>query len=213
MNTTPVSNTPDIAAIVREAIERCAERAGTEAMMAFFAGYRWTEQPSGSAGLDKAIRIAVEAHDGQVDRAGKPYILHSLRVMMGMDTEDEKIVAVLHDVPEDNPDWPLERLRQEGFAEHILEALDSVTKRPGETRMEAARRAAGNAIGLRVKLGDNGDNMDPSRIEQPTEKDKARMKEYATVRAILLAALHEEADGQNSTPGDASDLPRVAPGA
>ena len=181
----------DIATVVREAIERCAERAGTEAMMAFFAGYRWSAPLSGSAGLDEAIRIAVEAHEGQVDLAGEPYILHPLRVMMRMSTDDEKIVAVLHDVPEDCPEWPLERLRAAGFAEHILAALDSVTKRPGETRMAAALRAADNEIGLPVKLGDNGDNMNICRIKHPTKKDLARMQEYAQVRDMLLKKLSE----------------------
>jgi len=81
--------------------------------------------------LEKAIRIAAQAHEGQRDKAGAPYILHPLRVMMKMATEAEQITAVLHDVVEDT-DWTMERLRQEGFLGEILAALDCLTRKNGE---------------------------------------------------------------------------------
>jgi (p)ppGpp synthase/HD superfamily hydrolase len=134
--------------------------------------------------LERAIAIAAEAHAGQTDKAGAPYILHPLRMMMGLTSDEERIVAVLHDVCEDCPGWPFERLRGEGFSEEILAALDSVTKRDGEPYEEFALRAAANSIGRRVKLADLRDNSDLSRIANPSVEDHERIAKYA--RAIEL---------------------------
>src|SRR2546430_1849081 len=80
--------------------------------------------------LDKAIQIATQAHQGQKDRCGQPYIMHPIRVMNRVNGVEEKMVAILHDVVEDT-DWTFEQLRKEGFPEQILQALDCVTKREG----------------------------------------------------------------------------------
>ena len=80
------------------------------------------------ATLARAIAIAAQAHQEQRDKAGAPYIVHPLRMMFQMDTEAEKIVAVLHDVVEDTP-WTPQQLRDEGFSEEVLAALDGVTAR------------------------------------------------------------------------------------
>lgn len=111
----------------------------------------------------KAIALAVEAYRGQKDRAGKPYILHPLRVMHRVQTEDEQIVAILHDVVEDTP-WTPEKLAAEGFPQHILDALDCVTKREGESYEQFAERSASNPIARRVKLADLEDDMDVRRL-------------------------------------------------
>ena len=134
--------------------------------------------------LERAIVIAAEAHAGITDKGGAPYILHPLRMMMDLTSAEERIVAVLHDVCEDCPGWTFERLRGEGFSEEILAALDSVTKREGETYEEFALRAAVNPIGRRVKLADLRDNSDLSRITNPSVKDHQRIAKYA--RAIEL---------------------------
>lgn len=134
--------------------------------------------------LERAIAIATQAHAGQVDKAGEPYIEHPLRVMRAMTTEPERIVAVLHDVVEDTT-VTLEQLRDEGFSEDVLAAVDALTKRPGESRMQAAARAKLNPIARRVKLADNADNQDMTRIANPTDKDRARIAEYKAIRAFL----------------------------
>jgi (p)ppGpp synthase/HD superfamily hydrolase len=140
--------------------------------------------------LERAIAIAAEAHAGQTDKAGAPYILHPLRMMMGLTSDEERIVAVLHDVCEDCPGWTFERLRGDGFSEEILAALDSVTKREGEAYEEFALRAAANPIGRRVKLADLRDNSDLSRITNPSVEDHERIAKYA--RAIeLIRNSHE----------------------
>ena len=137
--------------------------------------------------LERAIEIAANGHAGQVDKAGAPYILHPLRVMLGLKTNEERIVAVLHDVAEDVPGWTFERLRQEGFSEEVIAALDSVTKRAEEEEDYDAfvRRAAANPIGRRVKMADLRDNCDLSRIAEPTAKDHERIAKYRRAIAWL----------------------------
>jgi (p)ppGpp synthase/HD superfamily hydrolase len=91
--------------------------------------------------LERAIVIAAEGHAGVKDKGGAPYILHPLRMMLALSTPDERIVAVLHDVREDCSGWTLDRLRAEGFPDHNITALDSVTKREGEDYETFVRRA------------------------------------------------------------------------
>src|SRR6516164_95128 len=76
--------------------------------------------------LERAIMIAAEGHKGFKDKAGAPYILHPLRMMLQLSSPDERIVALLHDVCEDCPGWTFERLRNEGFSDEIIAALDAV---------------------------------------------------------------------------------------
>jgi guanosine-3',5'-bis(diphosphate) 3'-pyrophosphohydrolase len=137
--------------------------------------------------LERALQIAAAAHAGQIDKAGQPYILHPLRVMLRVQGEHERIAAVLHDVIEDST-VTLAQLVAEGFPPVVIDAVQALTKLLGESRREAAARAAGNTIALTVKLADNSENMDISRIAQPTAKDMARLEEYKIVRTLLLAA-------------------------
>lgn len=144
--------------------------------------------------LQRAIAIAVEAHDGQTDKGGAPYILHPLRIMMSLKTEDEMIVGVLHDVVEDCADkgFTWEYLEQQGFSETVLNALKTVTKTPEEEKhfkslsgqdridayLEFVSRAKANPIGKRVKRVDIFDNLNVSRISELTQKDLDRLNQY-----------------------------------
>src|SRR5262245_11286335 len=114
--------------------------------------------------LEKAISIAVEAHRGQKDKVALPYILHPLCVMNRVDSEAEKIVAVLHDVVEDTK-WTFEDLKREGFPDDILKALDCVTKRDGESYEDFITRSESDPIARRVKIADLEDNMDFRRLK------------------------------------------------
>jgi (p)ppGpp synthase/HD superfamily hydrolase len=134
--------------------------------------------------LERAIVIAAEGHAGVKDKGGAPYILHPLRMMIALSSPNERIVAVLHDVCEDCPGWTLDRLRAEGFPDHIVTALDAVTKREGESYEVFVSRAAADPIGRQVKLADLKDNCDLSRIAAPTERDHHRIEKYH--RAIKL---------------------------
>jgi len=137
--------------------------------------------------LEVAIKIAVEAHSGQLDKAGQPYVLHPLRVMLSLSDEKDRIVGVLHDVIEDS-NITYDYLIVNGFEgqREILEALKSVTKEKDETYDDFIERVAQNSIGKRVKLADLQDNMNLSRIPNPTEKDYERIKRYKKAREKLI---------------------------
>lgn len=128
--------------------------------------------------LEKAIQIAVEAHAGTRDKGGKAYILHPISVMMRCETEEEKIVAILHDVVEDT-DWTFDALRKEGFSETIIEALETVTKYSEEENYDDfIQRSLKNDIGRKVKIADLRENLDVTRIGELSEKDIARINKY-----------------------------------
>ena len=131
------------------------------------------------ATLERAIALAARAHEGQVDKAGAPYILHPLRMMLSVDTPEARMAAVLHDVVEDTA-VTLEQLRAEGFPESVIGAVDALTKREAEEDDYESfiQRAGTNAIARQVKLADLRDNCDVSRIAQPTEKDWKRIEKY-----------------------------------
>ena len=139
--------------------------------------------------LDRAITLAVAAHAGQTDRAGQPYILHPLRVMLAVEHPDERIVAVLHDVVEDSA-VTLDDLAKVGFSATVIEAIDSVTKREGESYPQFVARAGQNIIGRAVKLADLRDNSDLNRIGQQnmTEADWDRHLKYTKAIEQLLSA-------------------------
>ena len=130
------------------------------------------------------MEIAVSAHKGQVDKAGAPYIMNPLRVMMSLSTEAERIVGILHDVVEDS-DWTFELLEEEGFEDQILVALASETAISGESYDDFILRASSNPIGRQVKIADLKDNMDMKRISDPTDRDFERLKKYSRSLAYL----------------------------
>ena len=134
--------------------------------------------------LERAIVIAAEAHAGQTDKAGAPYILHPLRVMSRVSAGAAQIAAVLHDVVEDTR-WTLDDLRDEGFAAEVLRALDALTHREGETYEDFVRRAARDAVAREVKRADLEDNLDLSRIADPSARDLARAGKYRRAIALL----------------------------
>jgi (p)ppGpp synthase/HD superfamily hydrolase len=138
--------------------------------------------------LERAIAIAAEAHAGQVDKAGAPSILHPLRVMLSVSTDEERIVAVLHDVVEDGG-VSLEDLRREGFSEALLRGIDAVTRRRGESYDATVERAGRDRLARTVKLADLRDNADLSRIAEPSAEDFARVAKYwgAIERLELLS--------------------------
>jgi (p)ppGpp synthase/HD superfamily hydrolase len=138
--------------------------------------------------LERAIAIAAEAHAGQVDKAGAPYIFHPLRVMLSVSTDEERIVAVLHDVVEDGG-VSLEDLRREGFSDAVLRGIDAVTRRRGESYDATVERAGMDPLGRTVKLADLRENADLSRIAEPSAEDFARVAKYwgAIERLELLS--------------------------
>jgi (p)ppGpp synthase/HD superfamily hydrolase len=146
------------------------------------------------ATLEDAIRLAVDAHRGQQDKNGQPYILHPLRVMFRLGTELEMMAGVLHDVIEDTPHTP-EALRKLGYSEELLQALDGVTKREGESYEEFVLRSKSHPVSRRVKLADLEDNMDLRRMTGVTPKDLERLARYRKAWAELQPAAEGRSDG------------------
>lgn len=111
----------------------------------------------------KAHALAHQAHQGQVDKGGAPYIGHPLRVAEACETQDEKIVALLHDVVEDC-DWTIDTLR-EHFPDRIIQAVAAISRIDGEKFWDYIYRCRRNDLARRVKIRDLYDNMDISRVE------------------------------------------------
>lgn len=138
--------------------------------------------------LEKAIHIAVNAHFGQVDKAGIPYIFHPLRVMQNCTNLDEKIVAILHDTIEDTNITP-DYLIEEKFPQYIVDAVIALTKRQKESYEEFIKRITCNSLATAVKIQDIKDNMDVSRLSDITSKDAERLNKYAKALCSLRASI------------------------
>ncbi|MBI4278385.1 MAG: GTP pyrophosphokinase [Armatimonadetes bacterium] len=136
------------------------------------------------ATLEDAILLAVQAHRGQRDKAGAPYILHPLRLMLRMTSEAEMMAAVLHDVIEDTH-HTLDDLRRAGYPEEVLEALNCLTHRTGESYDAFIARIKPNPLARKVKIADLEDNMDIRRISDLRPKDVQRLKRYQQAWAEL----------------------------
>ena len=136
------------------------------------------------ATVEDAVSIAARAHRGQKDKAGATYLLHPLRMMLRMDTEAAMMAAVLHDVVEDT-EWTFERLREAGFSEEVLEAIDCLTHREGESYQEFVERVRTNPIARQVKIADLEDNMNVRRINQIGPKELERLEKYHRAWRVL----------------------------
>jgi len=137
------------------------------------------------ANLTKAIMLAAQYHEGQTDKGGNPYVFHPLRLMLKAYGETEQIVAALHDTIEDT-ELTLPLLREAGFSETIIEAVDALSRRKKESYEDFILRIKDNPLARRVKVYDLQDNMDLTRINKRTEKDKERLKKYSRALDVLL---------------------------
>lgn len=140
--------------------------------------------------LDKALHLATNAHHGQFDKGGKPYILHPLRVMSFLKTDDEELqcMALLHDVVEDT-DVTYTDLLTIGMTERVVAGVKSLTKQRGYTYAEYKQQIFANKDAMIVKMADLRHNTDIRRLKGVTEKDIARMAKYHTFYLELKAAL------------------------
>ncbi len=129
--------------------------------------------------LGKMLVLATNAHAGQFDRGGNPYILHPLKVMHYLKTDDEELMcmALGHDVVEDTS-VTFKDLREAGMSERVIEGIRSLTKMPGQTYDEYKAVVFANRDAMRVKLADLRHNTDIRRLKGVTEKDIARMAKY-----------------------------------
>lgn len=133
---------------------------------------------------EKAMQIAIKVHHGQVDKGGNDYTYHPIRVSDSCNSEEEKIVALLHDIIEDG-DVTADYLLMQGFPRDILDAIISVTRNKDEDYFDFIQRCKANTIGCKVKIADLEDNMDITRLNELTDKDIARLKKYHKAYKIL----------------------------
>ena len=129
--------------------------------------------------LNSALVLATNAHADQFDRGGKPYILHVLKVMHYLKSDDEELqcIAVLHDIIEDTKTTYSE-LRSAGMSERVISAVKALTKLPGQTLDEYKEGVFANLDAMLVKLCDLRHNSDIRRLKGITEKDLERMQKY-----------------------------------
>lgn len=143
------------------------------------------------ATLERAIDIAAEAHAGQLDKAGSPYIAHPMRLMVRFlrgGNEESAIIAALHDVVQDSK-WTLEDLHREGFTPEILSAVEALTPREGEEYLDYIRRAARHPQARFVKEADIRDNLADERMNKVYDRERLFNKYVSGLRAIAETPL------------------------
>jgi len=134
----------------------------------------------------KAMNIAYTAHNGQKDKSGVPYVFHPIHLAEQMETEAECIVALLHDVVEDNSMITFEYLSQI-FSEDIIHALRLLTHDKAIPYMDYIKNLKSNSLARKVKLADLEHNSDITRLENPTQKDINRWEKYRKAKEILVS--------------------------
>lgn len=134
--------------------------------------------------FEKALDMAYHSHKGQYDKAGQPYILHPLRLMLAEDDIKLKIIALLHDTLEDTA-ITIDELQTQGFTGEIIEAIITLTKQPHENYSDYIKRVSLNPLARQIKIADLKDNMDLTRLKEITPKDIERLQKYHQSLAFL----------------------------
>lgn len=124
-----------------------------------------------------AFEIAKTAHAGQTDKAGLDYILHPLQVAAEVTTDEEKAVALLHDIIEDT-DVTASELLAKGLPDNVVEAVEALTKKHNQNYAAYLAGVKKNRLATAVKLADLKHNSDLSRLEKITQKDRDRAEKY-----------------------------------
>ena len=133
----------------------------------------------------RAIKLCYEAHAGQVDKSGLPYVHHPLHLAEQMHDENTTIVALLHDVVEDT-DYTIEDLEAMDFGPDVIKAIRLMTHDDSVPYMDYVREIAKNPIAREVKLADLAHNSDLTRLDhEPTESDLIRLEKYRKAKEIL----------------------------
>lgn len=127
--------------------------------------------------------LAYNAHMNQLDKAGVPYIFHPIHLAEQMQTESECIVAILHDVVEDT-DITFMQLGKE-FSSEVIDALKLLTHDKKVEYMAYIKLLKKNPIAKKVKIEDLLHNIDETRLDIITIKDKERNRKYQEALAFL----------------------------
>jgi len=129
--------------------------------------------------LGKCLKLMVDAHYGQYDKGGKPYCMHPLAVMALLNSDDEELqcIALLHDVIEDTKTtWA--QLKELGCTDRIIDAVDALTKMPGQSYDEYKEEVFSNKDAMVVKMADLRHNTDIRRLKGVSQKDIDRLAKY-----------------------------------
>lgn len=138
--------------------------------------------------IEKSLQIALQAHTGQTDKAGQAYVLHPLRIMAKMHTEEEMSVALLHDVIEDS-DISAASLLDSGIPIAIVDAVECLTKLDGENYAQFIQRVLTNRLAVKIKMADIEDNIQVLRMDSLSDADLERVKKYHTAWKTLKLSL------------------------
>jgi hypothetical protein len=142
--------------------------------------------------LDKMLVLATNAHSGQFDKGGNPYILHPIKVMHYLRSEDEELqcIALGHDIIEDTYVTPA-HLKEQGFTNRIIQAILALTKIKGESYEEYKQKVFSNEDAMKVKMADLRHNTDIRRLKGASEKDLIRTEKYYKFYLELSSKLND----------------------
>ncbi len=143
--------------------------------------------------LEKAEAIASVAHEGQLDKRGRPFLAHLRRVAGCVCGEDERIVALLHDVVEKGPGWTVEALAAKGFSPEVVAAVDALTRRENESEEDFMTRVVALPLARSVKRADLKDNLESARNFMSGPQAEERIQLYEAELRQLDAAIQAAA--------------------
>ncbi len=135
--------------------------------------------------LESAVLIAIKAHQNQIDKGGLPYILHPLRIMIKMQTDEEMIVAMLHDVVEDSK-ISLKDISKYEFDKKIISALKVLTYSTVQNYEDYIKKISKNKLARKIKIADLKDNLNLNRLPYLNKKDLERINKYHKALKYLL---------------------------
>ncbi len=134
--------------------------------------------------IEKSLQIALEAYAGKKDKAGKTYILHPLRIMGNMQTEEEMSVALLHDVIEDS-EFTAKDLLDRGIPSNVVDAVSLLTKVKGQNYEQFIQAILSNSLAVKIKKADIEDNINILRLNEVTSSDLERIAKYHKAWKLL----------------------------
>lgn len=159
--------------------------------------------------LERAAKICLSVHAEQRDKAGNAYFMHPFRVAMNCDTDEEKIIALLHDVMEEG-DIDGDFLIRNGFSNSVVDAIISLTKKEEEEYDDFIKRLAFNSLARRVKIKDLEDNLNIPRLKNLNENDLIRCNKY--LKALDYLKDYKEEGGHYLQADKVHTKARIKPG-
>lgn len=140
-----------------------------------------------TANIDDALALVAEKFRGVTDKDGEPYVMHCLRVMMGTENPNARLVGLMHDLVEDT-DVTLDQLREMGFAEEVVQGVGLVTHEDDVSYADYVVRLKPHALAREAKLSDLRDNSSMNRVlyrADRLQRDVKRIQKYVLTYQFL----------------------------